>query len=454
MTAWLPPLAEREIGLSVYATSTPGIGGALKQTAEDFQVREISSYPMPDPAGEYAILCVESTMREQHALVRDIAAALRVSPGRVAWSGTKDRRAVTTQLLSVAHVDAGAIRLDLPGVRLLDAYQGRTGLVLGHHYGNAFEIRLSGLESPVSDAIGATRSCLAELTGGVGVPNFFGPQRFGEVRPVTHLVGRALLREGVDAAVELYLTLQSGPESGPGAEARRAFAEHRDAARALREFPTSFLFERRLLDHLARGHPPARAFRALPWELRRLFVHAYQAWIFNRYLSARLVEGLSPRRPVVGDLLLRPARDGTVPGAAPVPVLEDNLAELSLLVERGRARVAGPLVGYESPPLIGRPGTILGKVLQEEHLAAADFRIAGAPEEASAGSARPLSLDVPPVGLHEELPEGMSPAIRLKFSLPKGAYATVLLREIQKTGAVPIAENVAIAPELGRSKGE
>ncbi|MCI4328543.1 MAG: tRNA pseudouridine(13) synthase TruD, partial [Thermoplasmata archaeon] len=90
--------------------------------------------------------------------------------------------------------------------------------------------------------------------------------------PVTHDVGRWLVRGDVAAAVETYLTaLPDGP-TGPGADARRSYVEHHDAARALREFPPHFRFERQLLDHLARGNPPERALRALSRELRMLFV--------------------------------------------------------------------------------------------------------------------------------------------------------------------------------------
>ncbi|MCI4346691.1 MAG: tRNA pseudouridine(13) synthase TruD [Thermoplasmata archaeon] len=432
----VPPV-DAELGLRCYGSTTPGTGGRLKASAEDFEVREISAYPMPDENGLFTILRIESRMREQHALVGSLARALGLPPGAIAWAGTKDRRAITEQLLSVRAAPIDPLRLDLPGVRVLDLYRARTGLVLGHHYGNAFRIRVSEVPLGPEEArerIGAT---LAELRTKGGLPNYFGPQRFGEVRPVTHLVGRALLHGDVPGAVELYLSAELGLESGPGALARKAYRDHHDARRALEEFPRAFLFERRMLDHLAQGHPPERAFRALPRELRVLFIHAYQAWLFNEYLSGRLERGISPEEPAPGDTVLRVARDGTFPGTGAVPVSLDNLAEATALVRRGLGRLAGPLVGYGSGPLTGTPLEILGPLLEREGISERSFLLPSTPDIASEGNARPLLLAVPPLGQAVEARDGGTgpSAYRLTFSLPKGAYATVLLRELLKSGS-------------------
>ncbi|MCI4364322.1 MAG: tRNA pseudouridine(13) synthase TruD, partial [Thermoplasmata archaeon] len=237
-------------------------------------------------------------------------------------------------------------------------------------------------------------------------------------------------------AVELYLAAELGAESGPGAEARRAYRDHHDAKRALEQFPRAFLFERRMLDHLAQGHPPERAFRALPRELRVLFIHAYQAWLFNEYLSARLERGLSLEVPAPGETVLRVARDGTFPGTGAVPVSSDNVVETTALVRRGLGRLAGPLVGYGSGPLSGAPLDLLGPLLEREGVTEKSFLLPATPDIASEGNSRPLLLAVPPIGRVSEPapPQSALSAYRLTFSLPKGAYATVLLRELMKAG--------------------
>jgi tRNA pseudouridine13 synthase len=434
---WRPPPNEVAVGLEFYATATPGGGGLLKERAEDFRVSEISAYPLPDPEGPYTVLRIASRNWEQHELAQRIASRLGLPPHAVEWAGTKDRRAVAERLF--AYRGPLPQGLDLADVELLDAYRARSGLVLGHHYGNSFEIRVpaDGLSTAeLSDRFAATRKGLREAGG---FPNLFGLQRFGEVRPVTHDVGRALVQGDPAAAVDVYLTaLPDGP-TAPGAAARQSYAEHRDPARALREFPPSFRFERQILDHLARGQTPERALRALSRELRMLFIHAYQSLLFNRWLSRRVAEGIPSVEPVPGDFLLRVARDGTVPGTQPIPVATDNLPECTDLVRRDRARLAGPLVGYSTPPLGGRPGEILAAILTEEGIAPADFGLPRTPDISSQGSFRPVAVPLPPLALRsvDVGSAGNESGIWFRFSLPKGAYATVLLREFLKAGASP-----------------
>ncbi len=427
-----PPAAEVALGLEFYATLTEGGGGVLKERAEEFRVRELSAYPMPDPAGRYTVLRIVSRNWEQHELAQRLAERLGLPRHAIAWSGTKDRRAVAERLFS--YVGAMPTALDLPEVELVEAYTARSGLVLGHHYGNAFEIRVPAATQPVDELMGRfgrTREALQALGG---FPNLFGPQRFGEVRPVTHDVGRALVRGDPTGAVELYLTALPDGLGAPGAAARLAYREHHDARRALREFPPYFRFERQLLDHLARGQPPERALHALSRELRQLFVHAYQSLLFNRWLSRRWSLGLSLNAPVVGDVLLRVTRDGTVPGTQPIPVSEDNLPECTDLARRGRALVAGPLVGFETPIPSGAAGELLSRVLEEERVTPDAFRTPRTPEVASRGSYRPALVPLPPVALEPSRP-GEPDGVWFRFALPKGAYATVLLREFTKSGA-------------------
>ena len=425
-----PPESDRVLGLEFYLSDTPGLDGRLKATPEEFRVSEISLYPLPDADGPFTVLRVRSRDWEQHELAGAIARRLHLPPHAIAWAGTKDRRAVAERLFSYR----GALpvgELDLPRVELIEAYRARDGLVLGHHYGNAFEIRISDLAIPADAALAVVRTTERALRERGGFPNLFGPQRFGEVRPVTHRVGREVVRGDLVAAVETYLAdLPPGRTAGPGDEARRAYSVHHDPRRALAEFPPEYRFERTLLDHLAQGHGPDRALRGLSRELRLLFVHAFQSLLFNRWVSRRRSIGLPLDLPVAGDRILRVGRDGTVRALEAVPVATDNLPECEELVRKGRALLAGPLVGFDTPEPAAVPGELLASVLSEEGVDREMFRTPHTPELASRGAWRPVLLPVPPLGL---VPHDAS--IECRFSLPKGAYATVLLREFLKAGA-------------------
>ncbi len=431
---WRAPAADRALGVEFYVTAAPGVGGRLKSAPEEFRVTELSSYPLPDPEGAFVVLRVESRDWEQHELAAAIGHRLHLPPHAVQWSGTKDRRAVSERLFSYR----GPLppeELGLRDVTVREAYRARDGLVLGHHYGNRFDVVVAELDRSPSDAWRAFEGVATELRTAGGFPNFFGPQRFGEVRPITHEVGRWVVRGNLERAVEIYLVDRPAIGApGSGDEARRSFGEHRDPGRALREFPREYRFERTLLEQLARGHDASRAFRALPRELRTLFVHAFQSLLFNRWLSARHAAALPMATPVAGDTIVRLARDGTVRGPDAVPVADDNLAECADLVARGRALVAGPLVGYATPPPVGVPGELLERVLGEEGVERGQFQVPEAPEVASRGTWRPVLVPAPPLALSEA-----ESGVRFEFALPKGAYATVYLREFLKTGAEPLA---------------
>lgn len=435
--AYRPPAVEVDLGIASYVTTAPGTGGRTKVAPEDFRVREISQYPVPHPDGGFTILRVVARDWEQHELVRRLSDLLNLGPGAMGWAGTKDRRAVTEQLLSYPGPPRPLPGAPLRGVEILEAYRARRGLALGQHYGNIFDITVREVPGSVAEARARADEVTRELRRVERFRNYFGPQRFGEVRPVTHLVGRALLAGDSEAAVETYLALVTAEEAPPGREARANYARDHDARRALREFPPNWRFERTLLDHLARGQGADRALRALPRELRQLFVHAYQSLLFNRYLNERQAAGLSFSVPEPGDFLLRVARDGTLPAHDPVPVAADNLEEARELVAKGRAVVAGPLVGSRTPESRGRPGEILEKILEAESLDRGAFDLPRQPEVASEGAWRPLEVPVPPIAFGPaDPPSDADPAAyRLRFALPKGSYATVLLREYLKTGA-------------------
>src|SRR5207245_10994108 len=91
---------ERDVGIEGYLTSTLGLGGTLKATAEDFVVEEISSPPPPAIDGRYTIAALRVRNWETNRLVRELARALHISRRRIGFAGTKDKRALTTQLFS------------------------------------------------------------------------------------------------------------------------------------------------------------------------------------------------------------------------------------------------------------------------------------------------------------------------------------------------------------------
>jgi tRNA pseudouridine13 synthase len=154
----------------------PGAGGRIKDEPRDFEVEERPAY-LPSGEGEHLYLWIEKVNLTTEQAARRLAAALSVPARDVGWAGLKDRRAVTRQLLSVPASAEGRLGgLSVEGVRVLWAKRHGNKLRTGHLKGNRFRIRVR----EVRDA-GAARAALERL-GALGVPNFFGEQRFGRER--------------------------------------------------------------------------------------------------------------------------------------------------------------------------------------------------------------------------------------------------------------------------------
>ncbi|MCC6623049.1 MAG: tRNA pseudouridine(13) synthase TruD [Deltaproteobacteria bacterium] len=205
----------------------PGIGGAIKVTPEDFSVEELPAY-LPSGQGDHLYLWVEKRELGTQEVARLIARATGASERDVGYAGQKDRFATTRQWFSIL-TKRDAVPIDDPRVRVLAAARHNNKLRVGHSKGNRFGIVVRGV---VPDALERARVILAHLER-TGLPNFFGPQRFG--------------RRGDNAALGAAL--------------------------------------------LGLGDHPQRARADRDRHLRRLALSALQSEIFNRCLADRMADG-------------------------------------------------------------------------------------------------------------------------------------------------------------------
>ena len=230
----------------------------------------------------------------------------------------------------------------LSQVKVEDAYMAKRGMTIGDLVGNHFSIRVRDTVLKGEDlrsSLQGTEASLKELNG---FPNFFGVQRFGTVRPVTHLVGRAIVKGDLEQAVLLYIGNPSEEEDEQSRAAREALQRDRDYAAALRDFPWKLTFERMVIGFLDRNPDDfAGAISVLPTNLQMMFVHAYQSYIFNLILSERMRRGIPLNAPIVGDVVLPADKDGNPDHDKQVPVTNVNLDLVERQVRDRRAFVSG-----------------------------------------------------------------------------------------------------------------
>ncbi len=176
-----------------------GIGGRLKAEVDDFEVEEIPAY---EPAGDGGFLYLWVEKRDMGAefFARQIARRLEIPASEVGMAGLKDRRAVTRQWVSVpASAEKKLAGLEGEGIRVLKVSRHRNKLRAGHLHGNRFNILIRG-ESQETESVPEARTDTKERVERIltriaelGMPNFYGRQRFGRGEETLHM-GLALLR--------------------------------------------------------------------------------------------------------------------------------------------------------------------------------------------------------------------------------------------------------------------
>jgi tRNA pseudouridine13 synthase len=383
----------------------------VRSRPEDFAVEELPLYE-PSGEGDHVHFAIEKRGLSTVQAVHRVARALGVAERGVGTAGRKDARAVTRQTLSVEHVaPEDVLALEVEGVRVLDARRHGKKLRVGHLAGNRFRIVLR--ESDPARAADA-RAMLARLEER-GLPNAFGPQRFGN-RGDSWLVGGALLAGDADRAVRLVAGSPGPSDEGPVLAARELF-ERGHFEEAVRAWPRGYETSARLCRAMARARGrPERALRALSRREVGFYVSAWQASAFNRVLAARM--------PDVGDVLEGEVAHEHATGRT--VRVED--------VEAARVRAAafelsptGPLPGRRTRDV--RPS---GPAARVEELVLAEC---GADELALGrgrlevrGVRRPLRVRPTEVAV-AGVPDDPA-ALALEFVLPPGAFATALLAEL------------------------
>jgi tRNA pseudouridine13 synthase len=392
----------------------PGIGGSLKQRAEDFFVQEIPLYE-PSGEGEHVYCEIQKVNLTTFEAIVRMARALGVPNKSIGYAGMKDARAVTQQLLSIVGTTEQAVMsLRIPDLTVLWAARHGNKLRLGHLKANRFAIKIRDVEP--TDIL-KLRAPIDELSRR-GMPNYFGEQRFGR-RGDNDLLGAALVR-GDDAGLLKQLLGNPDPatDDARAIEARTAY-DAGDLSQAL-ELMSGGL-ERAVLARFIKSGQPAAAVRSIDEKIRRLWVSALQSRLFNDVVAQR-IDSLHYLQD--GDFAYKHEN-----GAC--------FAVENAAVEQPRCNVfeispTGPLLGCRMSLPTGEPLQVEQNVFNAAGLSAGDFRSAHLGK--IRGARRPLRVKAEDVELVAGA-DSNGPHITVAFTLPAGSFATVFLGELMKTGA-------------------
>ena len=412
------------LNAETYLTPQKGIGGEIRTKYEDFYVEEIPEN-LPSGQGPNTWILIEKMGRNTLDVVLDIAKELHINRKRTGFAGMKDKAARTRQWLCVSNVEPeelSNIEEKLFKVKVLKIMKNEKKLRIGQLVGNKFRILIRDTADPESDAETAME-VLSQLEE-TGVANYYGWQRFGKNRPNTHKVGMAMVQNDIKGAVDSYIG-NPYPGEADHIKAARSLYDEGDWEEAYKSMPSGMRYEKMMLRELMKQKKKKgeldeqsyeMAIESLPKPLKRMFVHAYQSALFNKVVSERAKLGIN--RYVDGDMLIDNEEH---------LIHEFEEDEINERIKNFEAHPTAPLYGSKVPLAGAEVGEIEKKVLLEEGMELGDFQCSKMPKLGSHGLRRAIRFKIWDVSA-EAVPEG----VLVEFSIPKGCYATAVLREIMK----------------------
>ncbi len=412
---------EAFVGMEAYLTKSEGIKGKLKKDIEDFIVEEIPLQIERKSDGKNLFIKVKLRNWETNRFVIYLSKNLNVPKNSIFFAGTKDKRAITTQYFCIMNY-SGELNVNIKDVEILESFRSDECIDLGDLFGNRFEIKVSDTVENAGENI---EEILKELKVNGGFPNFFGIQRFGASRPITHIVGKYILQRKFDEAVRTYVGLSFDFDTNT--KSRKYFYETMDPNGTLEMMEGPMDYETMMLKHLQKKPEDyAGALNILPRTLKMMFVHGYQGYIFNKILSKRIKDGyFSTVLP--GDIVLPVDRNGLPNQDRHIRVNENNIDTIQKRIKENKAYISGILFGSESEFSEGYMGEIERKIVEDEKIEREMFDIKEIRGIGSRGSRRAISS--PFLDFSYDV---FRNSVKFNFVLFKGTYATSFLREFMK----------------------
>ncbi len=362
----------------------------IKQLPGDFVVEEMQP-GLEAGSGDYAYFWLEKTGLSTFEAVKLISDHFRISKDRIGFAGVKDRDAVTRQLVSIRGLKAAVAEIRIGNsLRLEYACQRDSQLPIGQLLGNKFTVAVRDLDAKEAAVMAEN---MALLKKNKKIPSYFDEQRFSSRNAD---VGRAIIRGSDRDAVAGILGCGSKDLSQDLYRKKISAARQFEAAvlNSLVKKPTDF----------------NAALRSVPFHLRKMFVHAYQAFLFNKTAAAYIT--------------------GTC--GSKVKRVDYSLGMFLFPTTAAENRKI-PIIGFatEADKIKDKKvAAITAAIMKDEDITPRSFIIRSMPELTSEGGSRQLLMEVKSLAYQfeeDELNKGKKKCT-LTFALDKGCYATVVVK--------------------------
>jgi len=387
------PKIDLDIGISVYSTTFKGCGGNIRNSSEDFLVSEIlsdstlSSIKQND--GYIVYKLKKQNIDTNHAL-KDI---FKKTGTRLKSLGLKDASAITEQYVCSMNKSKPIQNYSTKKYSIEKIGSVKKPLTKKQMIGNHFTIKIT---EPSSDP--------SKFDDFDNILNFYGYQRFGSGRPVTHLIGKAIIQRNFAEAIKLLVSFTSEYDSHQNTSLRTRLRNESNYKKLLSEIPSQMDLEKIAVTEMINHNDPLRAIKALPITIRRFFVQAYQSYLFNKTLSMAFENGEDLFNPQEGDVCF------------------DKNRILGKFVKGLDQTLSIPMVGYAYYKKT-RFHYYISKILEYEEINPKDFYLKEIQELSNEGGYRNSSITCTNHSINDNM---------ISLSLSRGSFATIVLREIIK----------------------
>ena len=382
----------------------------LKSLPEDFEVEELSDFPLD--GGPFAVYLLTKRSLGTPEAITAISSRWNFPRRVIGYGGLKDKHAVTRQWVTIHR----GPRRDFREESLSLTYQGQANRPFGPQdiTANRFQIVMRNLTDEAAQKVIAARNSLAEF----GVPNFYDDQRFGSLGESGEFIGRPWCLGDYERALWLAIAEPNShdrPNDRDEKEIIRRLWGDWVACKATLRKSSSRSIITYLVDHPERFRD---AFALLRQDLRSLWLAAYQSDLWNRCLAARLGQSIPASRTF------------------PVQLATSQVSFFTELTESETTELQGLALPLPSARLHLDPGPLLDlyeTILAEQGLALRELRVKY-PRDSffSKGERTPIVRPTEfKIGRQDadELNEGRH-RLTLEFVLPRGSYATIVIKRL------------------------
>ena len=442
---------EKIVGIEVFSSSEyEGIQAIIKKRYKDFIVKEVIHsgkvlelkenfspiYFSNDNKDNYTQFNLIKINKDTFEAIRLISKALGIPPNSIGYAGLKDKRSISIQTASIRGNYVEKLKnLKLDDIYFRNIFPSKYPVKLGNNWGNQFVITLRNIKH-MPDQMNKIEALFKYLRN-YGFPNYFGLQRFGTFRPNSHLIGRFILENQFKKAFEEFVINVYATELPQSQKIRAELAKTGDLNKAFNSFPVSLGYERTMIKYLLDNPGDYEgAINHLPKYLIKLLISSFQSYLFNKMVSLRVHQGNSLHDPVKGDAIC--ILDEENGGITQIKYIYGGLYDEYLQEARklNRAKIIIPLIGYNTDldefPYME---SLFLEIIKNEHISLNIFKNKLLEIYDFKGSFRTIMTKPMGLKLLEYSIDNLYPnkyKMKIEFSLQKGSYATLFLREIIK----------------------